>query len=126
VTPLHSSLSDRLGVAAVLIAAGADVNARTGPHGCPLSTCCAHGSVESALFLIEAGADVNCRPKKRDWTPLMYAASSGSASIVTALLAAGAKVNVSDTDGNTALSLAAANGHAAVVELLKQAGARES
>ena len=56
-------------------------------------------------------------------TALMIAAYSSPVRIVTALLRAGADVNVRDKYGETALFMAAANGHASNVKALIAAGA---
>ena len=59
-------------------------------------------------------------------TPLMWAAARGQVSSLEALLEAGAKVDVTATDGggHTALMYAARNGHAPVVTRLLAAGAK--
>ena len=51
-------------------------------------------------------------------TPVMLAAGNGHKEIVAMLIAAGAFINVQDSDGKTALILAASRGHKDVVKLL--------
>ena len=65
------------------------------------------------------------RPVVEDYgmTPLMRAASDGSAGTVQALLDRGAEVNAKRTDGFNALALAAFFGHAQIVWVLLENGA---
>ncbi|HXJ44476.1 MAG TPA: ankyrin repeat domain-containing protein, partial [Bryobacteraceae bacterium] len=74
-------------------------------------------------LLLKSGADPNATFGEGE-TALMTAARTGNLAIVKALLAAGAKVNVSETwRGQTPLMWAAAEGHVQVVEALIAAGA---
>jgi ankyrin repeat protein len=82
---------------------------------------------ELAETLLGAGASVMDR-NGGGWTPLMLAASAGSAPIVEALLAHGAPIDArvvggEQTEGMTALMAAALHGHANVIRLLIERGA---
>ncbi len=57
-------------------------------------------------------------------TLLIYAARKGQLKAVKYLISAGADVNASNNDGETALSVAEDEGHDDVVDLLKQNGAK--
>ena len=62
-------------------------------------------------------------PHKYDLTPVMVAAADGDSATVERLIAAGAKINVRDNRGATALMYAVRNGHRHVIRVLLQAGA---
>ncbi len=72
--------------------------------------------------LLANGANVDAVTES-GMTPLMYAASNGSAEIVQILLDTGAQVNAKRNDGFTAIDLAAFFGQVGVVRLLLQRGA---
>ena len=62
--PLHWAASggtDRSDVIALLLEAGADVNARSGGGRVPLHSAAGSGSLEHVSLLLKAGADVNAR-----------------------------------------------------------------
>ena len=106
-------------VVRAFIGEGADVNARFGKVA-PLQR--ARG-VEVVKILIAAGADVNATSKGYDGPPLSFAAQTGDADSMKALIDAGAKVNGRSRDGETALMKAAKAGNPAIVEILLRAGA---
>lgn len=56
--------------------------------------------------------------EKDGWTPLLWAAKKGHATVAMLLLNAGAGADLKDKDGRTPLSWAAGNGHKAVVRQL--------
>ena len=66
---------------------------------------------------LEGGANVNARGR-RDETPLICAASAGSAEAVSALLEAGANVDATSRDGRTAGDVAKRKGFDGIVALL--------
>lgn len=74
--------------------------------------------------LIDAGVDVNAADSE-GWTPLHFAARSGSAEAVQLLLNAGAQVNVRDSKGITPLHRALLPKHHnfPLLEALLEAGA---
>ncbi len=84
-------------------------------------------AAESALtFIVGSGEDVNGRTGIKLQAPLHVAATQGAVDIVQLLLASGARVDVRDVNGCTAMHLAAELGterHMAVVRLLFEAGA---
>ena len=55
----------------------------------------------------------------------MDAAIEGHAETLKILIDAGADVNATKEDGNTALTWAAQKGHTGIVNILKRAGAKE-
>lgn len=76
------------------------------------------GHLEGVRLLLTAHADVNIRCSQRR-TPLIYAAASGSAEVIQALLDHGARPGKRDDAGNTALHVAVLHRqHAAAAALL--------
>src|SRR5206468_10860891 len=93
-TALHlSAFFNQPDVAKLLVAEGADVNARsTNPMtNMALHAAVAGRSVDVARILLESGAHVNAR-QHGGWTPLHGAAQSGNAELARLLIAAGADV----------------------------------
>jgi ankyrin repeat protein len=105
----------------ILVAAGADVNAKNDFGATALHWCT--GDLAKVRLLVDKGADVNAR-SKMGRTPLLIAAShSGGAPVVELLLAKGAKVSVVDNIFSSPLSVAALANDAATVRLLLDKGA---
>jgi len=96
-TPLHCVRDNA--VAKVLIAAGADVNARDLDGNTPLHCT---GNFEVIKTLIAAGADTNAK-NESGWTPLQHFVFYDDVERFQALIAAGADVNARDKDGMTPL-----------------------
>ena len=115
---LHACLKGATGLAAFLLEQGANLN-RQGQAGItPLATAAFYGHTGVlALFLEAPGIDLNCVDTKGD-TPLSLAAANGHSDVVVRLIAAGAKVNVADGAGITALMKAADNGFIGPVQAL--------
>lgn len=82
------------------------------------------GPVEWVRSCIEAGADVNYQIHHNGNTPLMYAAWYGNvAGVVRELIQSGARLNMQNFKGDTALIFAARHGHTREAELLVNARA---
>jgi ankyrin repeat protein len=129
-------------VAQRLIAAGADVNAREAWRDQTALMWAAEGAFSELVDLFIAhGADVRARAAANDWgsqitsepraqyrptgglTPLLYAARSGCADCVRAILGAGEDVDRPTPDGVTALMLAIDNNELDTAKALLDAGA---
>jgi ankyrin repeat protein len=107
----------------LLIAKGADVNAKNKGDVTPLYGAARSGRKEVAELLIAKGADVNAKDVNGT-IPLHYAAYEGHKEIVELLIAKGAEVNAkTDVYGRTPLHFAAATGHKEIAELLITKGA---
>ena len=117
--PAFFGIGDAAGASRDLLAAGADVNARSENSMSvqPLHSATAGGHDDVVAVLIDAGADVDSR-QPQGWTPLHAAAMNGSFRSVDRLLAAGADPAARNDDGTTAIELARAAGHDAIVALL--------
>lgn len=90
----------------VLVTKGADVNARDAQQGTALQRAAgSFGTKEMVAVLISAGADVNAADKNGQ-TPLMWAARWGDAPRVKDLINAGAKPDMRDSKGLSALDYA--------------------
>ncbi|HZF29098.1 MAG TPA: ankyrin repeat domain-containing protein [Gammaproteobacteria bacterium] len=108
-TPLmYAAAHDRGGVAAALIAAGADKNAKTPRNDLPARLPAARFNVEFPLG---------------GMTPVLLAARQGSADALRVLIQAGADLETRTPEGFSALVLALHNFHYDAAKLLIDAGA---
>ena len=109
-------------VVKVLIAKGADVNAKNEYGETPLHWAAEANAAEIAKMLIAKGAEVNAK-SKRGSTPLHFAASENAAEVAKVLIAKGAEVNARINSGSTPLHFAAWENAAEVVKVLIAKGA---
>lgn len=96
----RAATEGREAVAAVLIAAGANVNARDNDLWTPLQW--AHAHAGAAQLLLRAGAEVDTADRFGK-SCLHWASQDGKNEVVTLLLKAGASANRPDHDGMTPL-----------------------
>ena len=108
---------------ALLLDAGADVNACDFDGRTALMKASQNGYGECVELLVEAGADVNVACRNDCYTPLKLAAMYGHDGCLRTLLSAGANVNAKDDIGSTALLIASTYGHDCAVKELIEAGA---
>ena len=128
----------------VLITHGANVNARDGTHGqTALMWAAAEGNAAAIQALIAGGADIHARSFARnfkkqtteytggpvdkgapiEFSALLFAVRAGQVDAVRQLLAAGANVNDTATDGTSALVIAIINAHYELASVLLDHGA---
>jgi len=82
-----------------------------------------NGSLNTLKFLLSSGAHVNQISEDRGSTALFDAAMKRNASLVKALIKAGADTNVRDKDGQSALVVSVGAGDEEIVEMLVKSGA---
>lgn len=127
-TPLHLAAghAQRESVqetASVLLAVGADVDARTRWNTTPLFSAAVRNAGELVDFLIRHGAEVDARDAEGR-TILVFVAKMGFfPDMVERLLAHGADVNAQDDAGRTALMYAALNARQTLMNTLLDTGA---
>jgi cytohesin len=120
-TPLHWAAYDgHKEIVELLVAEGADVNAKDVDGLTPLYFAVFRDRNEIVELLIAHGADVDT---EKEASFLSNAALGGYTEIVERLIAKGADVNAKDGVGETPLLLAAWYGHKETVELLIAEGA---
>lgn len=103
VTPLHlAAAMNSKPIAGLLIAAGADVDARTDGGFTPLHWAARKDAVETAELLINMGADINSQTDN-GITPLHWAAQNNSTNAIKLLVKSGAWVNALTESGLTPL-----------------------
>lgn len=106
----------------ILLAGGADVNARNDRQSSTLHFAASRGDTQIVRVLIEHGADVNARAIGQA-TPVCWASSAGRKDAAEVLLASGADVNAECIDLWTPLYRAAWSGNLDLVNLLLEHGA---
>ena len=116
------SAADRGDAGAVerLLAAGADVDARTHGSETALMRAAARGHAPLVRLLLTRGADPNLR-RRDGWTALMLAAFFGHADTARELLRRGADIEAADRNGSTAFKWASSRGHVEVARLINDA-----
>ncbi|XP_035663445.1 uncharacterized protein LOC118407132 [Branchiostoma floridae] len=142
-TPLHlAAENDHPETVSALLTAGAEVNVLDSQQMTPLHLAAERGHHETVSALLTAGADVNVldsqqmtplhlaagkghhifvsRRDRLPRTPLHLAVGKGHPETVSALLTAGADVNVQDNRGFTPIQYATKTGHSKCVEVLLQ------
>jgi ankyrin repeat protein len=128
----HAAASGHSVIVSELLAAGAEVHTATATTGItPLMVAAIEGHANVVAELLKASATAAGavdqalldRASLDGYAALAHAANHGRASVVKALLEAGANVNRGGPGILTALMCAAANGRASVLPLLLAAGA---
>ncbi len=127
-TALHvASGWGRIDIAKLLLAKGADVNARTVSQwsdsgSTPLHWAARRGRCDIAGLLLAQRANVNAKDSEGR-TPLHVAAKGCHCEVAKLLIDEGADVNTRDTDGESPLYTAVASGDGRMTQLLIDAGA---
>lgn len=121
-TALHVAAGREM--SALVLEAGADVNARDVSGMTPLHQAAANNSNDTLALLLEDGADVNAR-ENFGATPLHFAALANATTTAAVLLEVGADVNARDDNGATPLQMAVLNGITNTAEILRQYGGVE-
>jgi ankyrin repeat protein len=108
-------------VVRTLLDLGASVNGDPAATWSPLESAVHNNRVALARLFIERGADVNTIGKA-GYTPLLLAASIdfGDTEMMQLLLEAGARVDIRNPDGKTALDLAREYNHTRFVGILER------
>jgi ankyrin repeat protein len=124
-TPLHlAAFFGHVKIAELLLAAGADVSARsTNPNGnTPLHAALAGNHKFVAGLLIGHGADLNAADAG-GWRPLHIAAAANNIETMKTLIAQGADVTAPNGEGKTAYSIAQEKNQREAAALLRRYGA---
>ncbi len=121
-TPLYFAVAwERWEIAKLLIAKGADVNAKSSDYDkTPLHLAMIEDNMEIVELLIAKGADVNAKTTS-DLTPLHIAAYKNHKEIAEKLIAKGAVVNMKDVEGMTPLDMVNAT---EIEDLLRKHGGK--
>ena len=124
-TPLHVAAAlGQKDTVQLLLAKGADVNAKSNDGETPLQVAAITNSKDVAELLLAKGASIDTKDA-HGVTPLYHAVARGGNDMVELLLTKGADINVKTDDGKTPLSVAIATHHDAIAALLRAKGAKE-
>lgn len=113
---------DQVDTAAMLLDAGASVNAHFASGATALYDAALKGNGAMVSLLVRRGADLNTRETASGTTALYAAASLGREEATAILLLAGADPNLSNNEGISPLRTAQSNQHRSVAEMIRIAG----
>jgi ankyrin repeat protein/L-ascorbate metabolism protein UlaG (beta-lactamase superfamily) len=120
--PLHiAAIHGHAKLAALLVDAGADVDAEDREGSTPLEVAASHGHAKLAALLIERGADVD-HQDVNGLSAMHFAAYAGHADTVRVLLKAGADPSLAKPNGSMPIHGASLGGHRETVDLLLDHG----
>ncbi len=123
--PLHGAAKrGHVPVVEILIAQGADVDARDERGRTPLICSCGSRQKKVSEVLIGRGADTNAKDDAGR-TALHSACATGLRDVVELLISKGADLNAKEKAGRTPLVYAQDNGYAEIADLLRKHGAKE-
>ncbi len=118
--PLHHAVSNkRIEAMALLVEAGADVNAQDKTGLTPLHVAAMQGRREEAAWLLDHGANIEARDAFGD-TPVHTAAVYGMGGGIQVLHQRGASLTLTNNAGDTPLDLARKYRHERVVAYLEK------
>jgi ankyrin repeat protein len=106
----------------LLLDRGADIRARDWRGATPLLTAVAREDVRALTVLLNRGAPVDGVLQPKRITGLMIAAENNAVEIARVLLDKGARIDMQDAEGNTALRRAVERGAFGTVKLLLERG----
>ena len=122
VTPLMAAaLNGKPAAALELVARGAHVNTHNAEYIYPLHLAAYTGDVDFVKALVAAKADLDVTIRNNGRTALHWAVDKDHSRIVELLLLAGARTDIADKGGKTALEFARAKGLNHVAKLFKPA-----
>ncbi len=117
--PLFAAIeADQPQAVALLLSKKADVNLKNSQGVTPLSAAASIGSEKIVRLLLEAEAQPDQAESLWGWTPLMRAAGRGHVKVIRLLLKHGAKRELRDQDGKTALVHAQDSGSTEAIKVL--------
>lgn len=110
-----------IGMMAVFVAHGANVNAMNPIREQPLMHAAWQGHLDAVRWLLDRGAQIN--RQGLEWSALHYAVFAGHPNVVNTLIARGANIDARSTNGSSPLMMASREGHTKLAQLLVNLGA---
>ena len=121
--PIHAAaIEGHVGISALLLEHGVDVDSRNVYNQTPLSWAAVCGEIDVGQYLLDCGADINARNNFQA-TPLYLAARGGHVEFVRMLLERGTRIDVRDDEGRAPLHITVESGTIQAARLLLEHGA---
>lgn len=108
---LIAAYEGKSAVAMALIEAGAKVDAHNADYVYPLHYAAFHGDLDVVKALINAQADINAVIRTNNRTALHWAVDKEMGSVIEFLVKSGARTDIADKGGRTAIDLAKGKPH---------------